>query len=255
MTWNKLDRTGTPIIDRRTEDTGEPSAEDKASDERDRLARREDIKHKIGVHTLELERANLLRAEVQRINAVADQAADSHSAICGPLQEELERLEQSAIARIAARQPANKKEDARRAEIIHLIEEQNEILTEATEKAKRLRQPLEGRIEKLQIDAAPLDSLRGKLASIGIGDPALIVEHHCTQQRASFASARLAAAKKALSIVSYNVEQIAAGRMHGDLAAQQFRVRRWAAEVDAAGQEQADAMAAGSRIHAAMIAE
>ena len=254
--WDRLDDQGNPvrIIDRRQDADG-PSAEDRASDEKDRLARRADIKHKIGKHTLELEKANLLQAEVQRINAVADQAADCHSGICAPLQTELEKLEERAVLRIASRQPSHRKEDDRRAEIIREIEQQNEILQEATERAKRLRQPLEDRIQKLQIDAAPLDSLRGKLASIGIGNPALIVEHHCTQQRASFASARLAAAKKALSIVSYNVEQIAAGRMHGDLAAQQFRVRRWAAEVEAASREQVDAMAAGSRIHAAMIAE
>ena len=43
--------------------------------------------------------------------------------------------------------------------------------------------------------------------------------------------------------------------MSGDLAAQQFRVRRWEAEVAAAGREQGDALAAGSRIHQQMIDE
>lgn len=236
MTWTKLDPMDHPvrIIDRRQQEQDGPSPEDLASDERDRQAKREGIKRKIAEHTLELQKAAMLQDEVQRINREADTAADAHSAIC---------------------QPPNKREDIRRAEIIRLIEEQNEILTEATEKAKRLRAPLEDRIQTLQIAAAPLQSLENQLANIGIGDPALIIALHVAQRRSEFAKARASAARKALGICQYNLTEITANRMSGGKKEMQFRVDRWQAEVQAADDEQRAALAECSEIHQAMIAE
>ena len=258
MTWRKLDtRSGEPIIkDRRNEDTGEPSAEDKASNEADRQARREDIKFKIARFEILKQRADLLAEEIARLDQEAERAADDHQQACTPLQGELEALEQKAIERIARREPADAAEDGRRAAIISEITEHNKTLESVTERCKKLKQPLERERQKLAHEAAPLEAEKGKLTRIGVASPALLVQAHVARRRIDIAAARLQAAKKAMAIIRSNLAGIRDGLISSsERAIQEHKADCWAAEIEAAQQEQADALAASREVHAAMIAE
>ena len=185
MSWTYRDSRG---------DENAPSEEELRDAENERQAKRFAIRQEIAALELKKQRADLLGQEIARIDAEAEQAADDHQAATGPLQDELQRLEQAAISRIASRLPADKDSDDRRAAIISEIQQHNEALELVVERCKRLRGPIEYQRQKLLVEAAPLGALRNKLTNIGYADPALLLESHCSLQRGKFASARVAAA-------------------------------------------------------------
>jgi hypothetical protein len=88
-----------------------------------------------------------------------------------------------------------------------------------------------------------------------LASPRLLAEQHVCRQRVQWLEARRKAAKKALEINQYNVAQLTAGRMFGDLAAATARVAAWEREVAAVAGEIAAALAEQERIHQALLDE
>ena len=172
------------------------------------------------------------------------------------MQSELATLEQAAILRIANRQPSDAEENARRGEIITEIGGFNRVLEEITERCRRLRAPLEQERQKLLVQSASWQTVQAKLTRPPLVNPALAIEAHILECRKSAAGGRISTATRALRIVGANIASIHEGRMsRADLPPQQARHDRWSAELQAASQEQADAMEAGEALMARMLEE
>ncbi len=255
MTWEKLNSQGTPIIDRRTDAPDEPSAEDLHSNEQDRLARRHNVKVRVAELEVKRQRADLLRAEIRRIDAEVEQAADLHQASCEPLQAELTELERLAIERIAKREPPDADQDQRRAEIVSEITEHNKTLETITERAKKLKAPLATEADKLSFDSAGLQAEENKLARIGIAKPELLVASYVARKRLDFATTRLRTARKTIQIYEENLDGIRRGIMGGDVGIQLHHLASCSAEIEAAAAEEAAALKETSEIHREKIAE
>jgi hypothetical protein len=235
--------------------TDEPSDAERLDAETDRQRRRLSVREEIAACELMLQKAALLAEEIARIDREAETAADCHQAACGPLQEELQRLEQSAIHRIAARLPADVEADNRRGDIIGEIAEHNRALEVVVDRSKKLAAPLRKAREKLLVESAPLQMLQNKLCSAPLAHPALLLEAFVNQQRIRFLSARVQAAQQGLKIIETNLDGIARNVISGDRFVQEHKANCWRAEIAAAKTEQADAIAAGSAIRQQMIDE
>ncbi len=249
MTWEKLDRSGVPIVDRRGGAPDGPSPADIASNEADRQARRHGIRLKIAELTILKEKAELLRQEIRRLDGEVEAAADEHSQVCQPLQLELAELEQAAISRIASREPADKKSDVRRAAIIAEIQQHNEVLEEATTRCKRLKSPLEAEVNKLLYDSAALDSLQGKLTSLPLACPKLLARSYVCERRIASASARITTARKNIGLYQWNLDGQRAGTVGGEQSIQLFHISCCEAELAAAQDEQAAALAESQEVY------
>ena len=223
--------------------------------ERDRLARRAAVRQKMAAATMTEEHIGLQGGELNRIDGEVDQAADAHQTACSVLQVELTALEEQAVARITDRQPRNEAEDNRRAEIVAEIAAHNGELETVIQRAKAMRKPILREIAKLKEGHMSPKVLALELAKDNTADPELLVERFVNSRTGTYAAARADTARKSLKITSYNLQEITAHRMSGDLAACRRHVAQWQAEIEAAAKVAAESNREGERIHQAMVAE
>lgn len=123
------------------------------------------------------------------------------------------------------------------------------------DRAKKLKEPLQKEAKRLRRESLSPASIMLELAHPSVANPELQIQQFCAQQKVRFAAARLKSAEASKKIVAYNVGEIRAKRMSGDLAAQLRRLEAWNREIAAAQADQDAALAEGKRIHAEMIAE
>ena len=243
------------LKDRRTDEDQGPSVEDQHSDEQDRLARRAGIRQQMAEHAVELQRAAALEDEVRQSHLRVEAAAELHRQETEPIQAELETLEKHAVRRIAERAPADQEADRRRRELIGQIAAANSALELVVDCEKKLRRPAEIEAGRLRQEFVSPAALEVRLGQPGLANPELEIQLFTAQQAAKFASARQAEAVRAGKIIAYNCQEIRAGRMSGDRAAQERRLAKWQAELAAAGEAATAATAEGNRIHRQILDE
>jgi hypothetical protein len=225
------------------------------ADDTERLSRRRSLREQAAQRDIELLPARLAEQDIEASRVRRDEAADQHSIATQPLQEELGRLEEAAISRIGRREPPDAEADARRAELTQLIAAATAELEAIIRREREIQSIARRKARKIREGRPPADVLLMKLAQGPLASPRLLAEQHVCRQRVQWLEARRKAAKKALEINQYNVAQLTAGRMFGDLAAATARVAAWEREVAAVAGEIAAALAEQERIHQALLDE
>lgn len=245
--------------------------------ETSRLSRRDGIRRQAAEQEMARAPLTLLSADLQASQRRVDEATDQHQATTGPLQAELQRLEQRAVQLIASREPADTVADARRSEIIALIAETNRTLEEVIRAETKTRHAIAGRISNLSCQHPDPSIILARLAQPGLASAKLLIKKHVAEQRARCAQIRLESARKSLAVHEANVAGIlSAQRVNqraaespygwgrdvgqpvprdGDLCFERRMCDSWTAEIAVARAEHDVAFAAVATAHQEMLDE
>lgn len=199
-----------------------------------RLAARRDIKRKIAERDVLKKRLEAFNERMAELDREADAAADAHRDACGPLQDELKNLEEQIIALTVSREAIPDHAEARRRELLKAIDVENDTLSDATDRVKRLRQPLVKEAASLRLLIADGAALENQLTHPGVADPELLAQSFVAQEAYRWATARVEAAQ---AKISTNVGWARDAENRGDktgAAAYLARNEKWQAELTAA---------------------
>ena len=241
----------TSIIDRRH--SAKPGPDPEA--ETERMRRRRAVRESAARRDIELRPALLAEKDVRDSEARCDELADSHQRVCQPWQNELTELEELAVKRIGAREPPNTEEDARRGELARLIAAATADLEKAVADEAAIQSIARRKARKTREGKPPSDTILMALAKPPLANPALLGEQFVRGEQLKWLKARQQAAEKTLKICQYNLNEIRAKRMSGDVAVWQGKVSSWEAEVGAVGNEITIALAESDKAYREMIEE
>jgi hypothetical protein len=208
-----------------------------------RLERRSSTRAQIAAGQLLREKIAALDSEITRLDDVVRAAADTHSAVCLPLQSELAALEADAVARIQQRVEPDAAADARRREILAEIQRQNSALEQARLQQEQLKAPLLQQRLRLEMEAGSMPT-NATLAGRTLGNPRLLREQFVIGERL-----RWLTSQRNYAVQCSNRAAAINATVNGGLAAD------WAAVVDAVDNQLADARRDSRRIREALIAE
>jgi len=204
---------------------------------------------------LELQPAVLAEQDIRASESRCDALADQHQQTCQPWQTELAELEQTAISRIGQREPPDTEQDARRAELTRWINQATSDLETAIATEHELQAIARRKARLIRQGKPPGYTILAQLSKPPLASPQLLAEQHVAKERTKWLRARQQAAEKALKIQKYNVEAIQENRIYGDLQAKQRRLEHWQAELEAVGEELAEAMVQAEQAHQALLDE
>lgn len=240
------------------------------SDEAARLAARADVRRQLAERRLAEHQVDVLARRIAELNGQADAAADSHAEACRPLQDRLSAVETEIKDAMTQRLPIPKSLEAERAELLEAIHRENETLSNAAERVKRLTAPLEREHRETRSKVAQLAALESKLTGV-YGNPALLAEKFsngkrtaAAQQRAETAAAFLRQAESGLELAKVEGPQrmngwVKVGSPNGvdreTLRHWERKVREWRCELDNATRELQAAQAEANDIREQLLSE
>lgn len=237
-----------------TTDTADIDIEsDQAEAAASRRSQRAAIRREIATIEVTLERVRELQEIVQRLDADDERAADSHQSVTGPLQTELEQLDQRHIDRILAGKQLSAADTARRREILQSIADENVKLEDTIQANKRARRPLEKQIheqEKLTPKYGVLHDRLVRTASEPLQAKLFVAKRRHVREHA-----RVNFAKKSIAENTSWMHLSARTNDHGDPSTYESRIRRWQAELDDATEAMAEAEAHSEALRQEMINE
>ncbi len=175
-----------------------------------------------------LAEAAALQSQVAGLDKEADQAADLHSSICGPLQTELQSLKEKINDCMADRRPIAAADEARRREIFDEIHAANGELEKTIRRLDRTRNPLLREIRLLQTKAAEGAALEGQLSRDDLADPQLLLLKFSVGKASEYATARWRAAQAHVTQLRARIEE------EGKHPVYIKRLEKWEFELNAA---------------------
>jgi hypothetical protein len=195
-----LDQTGdVRHIDRRASAAADTLPDPTGRTEADRLAHRRDVKERLAKRAILEQRCRVMRSDMARIMGEIDAAANEHSAKTAELQDELQELEDRALARITSRKPADAKERKRRAEIVRAIADENAKLQRITDDCRRRRFALQQKLNKIFRESCSYGT-ENELTIWGAASPELFGRMFVCQRREKLHDMRVKAAREQLAL-------------------------------------------------------
>lgn len=190
-----IKRAGQTVVAAATVDT----------EELQRLANRREIRAELARRRLLEHQVDVLDRRIADLHQQADSAADKHAANCRPIQDRLTALETEIKTALANRLeiPAGLEEE--RAELLDKLHLENETLSDAAERTKRLAGPLEKERREVRSEVAQLAALESQLTG-KYGNPRLLCEKFSNGKRMAVAQARVEAAQRGLRDAEVSLE-------------------------------------------------
>ena len=140
---------------------------------------------------------------IAAINADSDSAANEHSEVCGPLQAELQGLDEKHMQAILAKKSAPKDITDRRVAILQRIADENTRLEIRVNANKKSAAKTQMELERTRNETALSGALENSL--INLASQSLRDQYACVNNRLEWANRRMA---HELSLVNLNKSRI-----------------------------------------------
>ena len=217
------------------------------------------VKATIAELQLEHERLREIQRAISRVDGEVDAAEERHEAATRPIQDELATIRSETVDATVAGRELSPEREARRMELQDQLDAENEKLREAVRRADDKRNALQHEAltvtAKLKtVDGHNAQTLQSKLA----GELARLeqrLQTYVADRAATWAGARVEAAERAHRDVAKLVAEKERNNDLYQLAELKNRLSRFEAELNAAREARAIALAYQRELHEQIIAE
>jgi hypothetical protein len=241
--------------------------------EANRQRDRERVRQQIAQRETALGRVRALDQQLRDCDARMDAAVAAHQCVCLPAQEQIQRLESQITAAIVDRRPVPESLEQERLAALQRIEAENEKLEDAKRQINLARQRLTRAQHGAHAEAQDLTVLRNSLAREPLANPALLLQLHIAKQAVKWAELRQRAADEQTN--TWRAEVAKARGRQGEKHLNSFgyyavapnpvaaeheatyaaRLKRWEAELVAAGGALREAMESERAVFQALVDE
>jgi hypothetical protein len=225
------------------------------SDEAARQKRRRDTRRQLAEAQLWQKKVAELMARNQALESDKDAAADRHVEKCASWQAELAKNEEKMVVSLADRAPIEPAVEARRGELLRLIDTANAELESTLEGIRKAQETLERESHPMHGEANQVQVLENRLASEGWGNPDLLDAQCVEKAKADTANAWIRGVGRDIERQRSLLERAIKDKSQEDIKLIQRRIHRAELEQQAATEMRYAAVTEIERLRQEMINE